>query len=309
MNWKIKALIQNLIAVLPGELSQKVYYFVQRNYGDLRSTNPIEHFNAAAKLIKIIKDRNGSAEGKVFLEIGTGRRLNIPLFLWLAGAGKIITVDLNNYLKKELIDEDIKYLLKNKNLAADYEAEFPFYKERVEVLAGYINEGKNLNDLLTMCSIEYRPNTDAAKLSGLEGKVDYFVSNTVLEHIPEQNLKEILKASSGYLNKEGLSIHFADYIDHFWYSDKSIEKINFLKYGDTAWNFIAGNKYMYMNRLRHSGYLRIINETGLTLIDASAELDEDLKEKIINKRITLNSKFSNLHHDDLATLNSWLVFK
>ena len=46
------------------------------------------------------------------MEIGTGRSLNIPILLWLYGAGKIITVDKNKLLKKETTFSYIE-LLKN----------------------------------------------------------------------------------------------------------------------------------------------------------------------------------------------------
>ena len=52
--------------------------------------------------------------GATFLEVGTGRRINTPLAFWLLGAERVITVDLNPYLKEELVKNDLDYIQKNK---------------------------------------------------------------------------------------------------------------------------------------------------------------------------------------------------
>ena len=47
--------------------------------------------------------------GSTLLEVGTGRRLNVPLILWLLGAEKITSVDLNRYLRPELVAVDMDH--------------------------------------------------------------------------------------------------------------------------------------------------------------------------------------------------------
>jgi hypothetical protein len=72
--------------------------------------------------------------GKTFLEVGTGHQLNIPIALWLCGAGRTITIDLNPYLRSELIREDISYFRKNseeiRRLFSE-QAQQPLYEERL----------------------------------------------------------------------------------------------------------------------------------------------------------------------------------
>ena len=48
-----------------------------------------------------------------------------------------------------------------------------------------------------------------------------------------------------------------DYSDHFSHSDQTISSINFLRYSDDEWQRYAGNRYMYMNRLRHDDVLAL----------------------------------------------------
>ncbi len=65
---------------------------------------------AGTTVVKLIEDHGRSACGSTFLEVGTGRRIGMPLTYWLLGADKVVTVDLNPYLKEELVRDDIAYI-------------------------------------------------------------------------------------------------------------------------------------------------------------------------------------------------------
>ena len=86
MDWRWKARLQNLIAHLP--FADPIYYRVQRAIGGLRpgENSPVEWFQAAVRLITILRDCGSDPTGKHFLEIGTGRMLGMPTALWLCGA-------------------------------------------------------------------------------------------------------------------------------------------------------------------------------------------------------------------------------
>jgi hypothetical protein len=309
MNWKIKALMQNVIALFPKGISDKLYYYIQRNYGDLRKVDPTPHFDAAAEMIKMLRGQGMDIKGKSFLEIGTGRRLNIPLFLWMAGAEKIVTNDLNNLLQKELIGEDINYIFSDNAYIRKYVDSSLLDEKRIELLKEFKNRDWDLDELLSFCGITYIHSTDCATLKGINGKIDYFISNTVFEHIPVGELEKILISGKKYLTEKGLSIHYIDYIDHFWYSDKSISKINFLKFSNKVWNIIAGNKFMYMNRMRHSDYINLIKNTGNSIIEVEIESDNELIKMIAEKKLKINSIFHNRSANDLMCTCSWIVFK
>src|SRR5918997_5963825 len=98
MNWQQKARIQNLIGALP--LSNAIYYAVQRSVGSLRKgqANPVEYYDAARRMAAWSRATGRDVEGMRFLEVGTGRNVNLPTALWLCGAEHVTTVDLNPYL-------------------------------------------------------------------------------------------------------------------------------------------------------------------------------------------------------------------
>src|SRR5918998_679524 len=103
VNWKWKARVQNVVAMLP--LSNQIYYAMQRTVGSLKPgrTNPLEWFDAALTKVRWIRETGRDIEGRTFLEVGTGHNVNVPLALWLCGAGRIVTVDLNRYLSLPMV--------------------------------------------------------------------------------------------------------------------------------------------------------------------------------------------------------------
>ena len=51
--------------------------------------------------------------------MGTGRTLNIPFGLWLAGAGSVTTFDLKCYLRPELIAESLSGMRQHEEVIRD----------------------------------------------------------------------------------------------------------------------------------------------------------------------------------------------
>nr|NIV33804.1 hypothetical protein [Anaerolineae bacterium] len=165
MNWKRKAFIQNAIAKLPSDLSYRLYYFVQRRFGGLRRPYPFSRLRATAEILARIREQGRSAESRAFLEVGTGPRLNLPIALWLCGASEIWTVDLNPYLRPELVAEDVAYIRRHRQeiqaLFQPY-ASPSLFRERLARLE--TAEGMRLDGLLDMMHIRYHAPGDAAQL-------------------------------------------------------------------------------------------------------------------------------------------------
>ncbi|MCL4501744.1 MAG: hypothetical protein M1438_07790 [Deltaproteobacteria bacterium] len=106
MNWKIKATIQNLVDRLPDRVANPVYDFIQSRFGALKRyghTTLFRHLQKSLKIIDLLDKVNHTVAGKTFLEVGTGWTLNVPIGLWLCGARKITTVDLNPHLNEDLV--------------------------------------------------------------------------------------------------------------------------------------------------------------------------------------------------------------
>ncbi len=277
MHWKVKAAIQNAISLLPGDLSYNVYFVVQRSVGRLATFDLVYGLHNGIRLLNLIGGVHRTVEAATVFEVGTGRRCSVPLAFWLAGAQQIITVDINSYLRPELVWADFNYLRthpdKIRALFASH-AHLALDSDRLEWLCKQpIN---NTADLLQATSIHYFSPTDARNTFFRQQCCDYHISVNVLEHIPPDALQAIMQEAHRLLKPDGLFVHQIDMSDHFSHTDRSISAINFLRFDDATWHRYAGNRYMYQNRLRSTDYLAMLENSGFTIKTTVAPINQQL---------------------------------
>jgi SAM-dependent methyltransferase len=306
MNWKQKALVQNLVAALPTGLGYAVYYRIQRRFGGLRKPRPEKRLAAGVRIAEHVRARGGTVRGKTVLEVGTGRALAMPLALWLCGAERVRTVDLNPYLRPELVLEDVAYMGRNRGairrLFGRY-ARTPLFEDRFGRLVG---ETADPAGLMEMAGIEYAAPADAAALDLPDRSIDLHVSFTVLEHIPPEVLRAIFAEAGRVLKPDGLLVHFADFTDHFSHADGSISSINFLQFDGPRWQGYAGNRFMYHNRLRIDDLLALFREERLAPVHVEAETDARALEAL-HAGFPLDERFARKSPRTNATATAWIV--
>ena len=307
MNWKLKAFVQNTVSLLPSDTSYAVYYWIQRHFGALRRTNPVSRLVAGVETWKRIVEIGQDPTDKIFFEIGTGRVPLTPVAYWLLGARGTISVDLNPYLRPELVRESLLYMTEHDGEILQIFGS-SLVRERLDRLREFsCARPFSLDAFLDLCSITYIAPGDAAA-TGLEREsVDFHTSFTVLEHIPSDVLRRILEEGNRILRTDGLFVHYIDYSDHFSHSDDSISAINFLRYSDVAWEKYASNRYMYMNRLRHDDFEGLFRSAGHQLLETDTSVDPRCLELLRTETIDLSPRFAEKDTDVLAIVGSWVV--
>lgn len=307
MHWKLKAAIQNTVSILPSSTSYAMYYMIQRHFGGLRRINPVKSLTAGIETWKRIKKVGYDPSQKVFFEVGTGRMPIVPLSFWLMGAKSTVTIDVNPYIKEELIKEAIGYISENQE-----EIQLLFGslldKSRLEAVCSLCKSSAfSVHSFLELCQIKYIAPGDAAKTPLEDKSIDIHTSYNVLEHIPRPILSGIIQEGNRIINEHGLFVHRIDYSDHFSHSDKSISAINFLQYSDSEWDRYAGNRYMYMNRLRHDDFLELFESAGHRILTNEASKDNHSIELLSQGTLPLNERFKNKSEEILSITDSWLV--
>ncbi len=235
MHWKLKAKIQSAVSLLPSSASYAAYYWIQRRFGGLKQTNPISRLTAAIETWKQIQGQHYAPAGKVFFEVGTGRVPLVPLAYWLMGAEKTITIDLNPYLKTDLVAESLQYISENKEEILSLFGSLLDRRRFDELLAFNRDSDFSVYKFLDLCRINYISPGDAADTRLPAQSIDFHTSFTVFEHIPLEILRKILEEGNRIIKNDGLFVHRIDYSDHFSHSDNTISAINFLKYSDDEW--------------------------------------------------------------------------
>ena len=170
MKWYLKALVQNGMSLLPEALAEPIYYRLQRNLGELRNPRFDLRFDAALNTVELLRDHRDGIEGARVLEVGTGRTVDVPMALWLMGAGEVVTVDIARLLRPELVAESYQHLRER----------WPFFRKRFVELAderlvdkrfatlGRATGGgvrpNELHDVLRAMNVRYHAPADATAL-------------------------------------------------------------------------------------------------------------------------------------------------
>lgn len=306
MNWKVKSFIQNMLAMLPSSLSYDAYFLTQSKFGRLRKIDPLIRLGICAEILERIASQGKDHVGRSFFEVGTGRRIVIPLGLWLCGAGNIITIDKNPYLSEKLVFKDIEFMRnypeKVRLLLGAY-SNNQFFEQRFEQLY----KVENLDQLFNLTGIQYLSPADASCTGLADNSIDYHISYVVLEHIAKKVIGGILAEFKRIVREDGLFIHCVDFSDHFSHSDKSITSINFLQFSQAQWDKYANNRYMYQNRMRVDDLSDLLKSAGLDIIKIDARINNRSLELLKNGKIALDQMFADKTPEANATSSAWII--
>jgi SAM-dependent methyltransferase len=300
VHYLLKAALQNAVALLPRPLGQPLYYQLQRRFGALRQVDYQRHLEKAAKIADILHQQNLPLERR-FLEVGTGWVLGTPLGLWLAGAAEIVTVDLHRYLKEELVLGLLRYIGEH---AAELPALFPWVP-RAELMrkAQVVADCRSLAELWLAVPIRYAAPADATHLPGVSAaSIDYHYSTNVLEHVPAVTLAGLLAEARRVLRPGGHLVHLVDLSDHFGHDDPRRMAVHFLRHGPLAWRLLAGNRFMYQNRLRLPQYRALLAAAGLPIVWERAVADAPSLAMLQASRPPVHPQFLSFSAEELAAV-------
>ena len=303
MDWRLKSLIQRTIARLPGRCSNACYYQLQKYFGNLKNETESRVLSAVE-----IGDVVGNAliDASVF-EVGTGRRLNVPIVLWLLGAKEVISVDLNRYLRPELVAADVNYYRIHRAWLEDSLMSVRMPSDCVDRLNRLLSVSASsnrelVNNILRLCRITYVAPTEPTAMGFETDRFDIQLSTHVLEHVTPSALVRILEDGARILKSGGICVHLIDLSDHFAHSDGKISRVNFLQFDEDEWSHYAGNRFMYMNRLRASDYLDVFRHIGFRIFRLESAIDHHCLRLIRRGVVPIAEYFRGKDDDDLATL-------
>jgi SAM-dependent methyltransferase len=273
MHWQIKAGLMDFFSAFPG--GDHLHYWTQRNItkslprSDREFREKLGHAKGHIEALR----RYGSAtiSDPQFYEFGAGWDLVIPFCLYALGVKSQILVDIFDLARIELLNdaiEKIKRLVEEKGTAHMAAQTVP-------------EKGRDawVSLLEQWYGIRYVAPCDA-RATGLQGEsVDCITSTDTLEHIPEDDIRLILKECRRILRKDGVLSFVIDYQDHYSYCDRRITVYNFLRYSRNAWKWFNPG-FHFQNRLRHKDYIRLAAEQGFEVLEENCDavLPKDLAD-------------------------------
>jgi SAM-dependent methyltransferase len=201
----------------------------------------------------------------------------------------------------------IDYLRRNPDLARTILGKYTeanVYSKRWSELLGV---GNDISKILTMTDIQYISPGNAASMAFGDASFDFHISNNVLEHVKPADIVSILEEGKRLLKTSGLFIHKVDFSDHFSHSDKAISSVNFLRYNEVEWRGIAGNRFMFHNRLRINEFMQLLAGTGLKFLAVDAEIDQESLKLLEDGLLVLDPRFTSNSNVDNATRTAWIT--
>lgn len=220
-----------------------------------------------------------------------------------------MTCDLNPYFKEDIWIDSLRWLQSNKELVLEL---CPLIDSNrlTEVLGNKdLRRKAYIIKALHYLGIDYFAPADSSLLPIHDNYFDAHVSFTVLEHIPREILVGIFYEAKRLVRPGGLLVHNIDFTDHFSHSDKHISAIHFLKFSELDFARLAGNRFMYMNRLRDEDFRDLWNQLSLVPYVSERKVSEHLLARLSSGReLPIHADFSAKSNEDIATTESWYAF-
>jgi SAM-dependent methyltransferase len=300
MNWQAKCVIDNAKGALPFQaqlrrLKDRISPYQPNFRRDLDTiVQGIRQVEWMREVLPI--------QGASVLEIGSGWQPIIPLLYSLAGASQVFLTDRNVLLRPETFEAALYSLRTHTQVILDGLNLDP----KVLGYALRQDPGTSMEDRLKEMHLVYMAPCDCRKLNLSAASLDVVTSRNCLEHIPPDVLQEIFHESYRLLKPGGAACHLVDHSDHWEHNDKSLSRVNFLKYSDSffRWTYIF-NSLNYQNRLRHPEYIEMLHKAGFRLAREEHSVDKASLRDLAQMRLA--ERFRKFSNEDLATIDSLLL--
>jgi len=206
------------------------------------------------------------------LEIGHGRTPEVAM--WFAGIGASVTsLDVTSGIPDDSTTSDRAGRL------------LEMVERSCPNAAGLIREAKAANRVASfggswpITFSEY----DGQNIPLRSKSVDLIVSKSTLEHVRRHQVQPLVQEMTRVLKPDGAMLHYIDFRDHMHIQgDHEVhgDWLDCLTYGPRMFSAMFSNRSTYVNRLRLSEWLSILEDAG-----ASVKLNEE-------KRFPLDPSFS-----------------
>lgn len=303
-HWILKAAVQKTLSLLPGAYVGNSFFrrcvtkslrLSDTEFGEslVQCRKHLENYFAAAG--------NSQPAFSVF-ELGTGPYPVIPVGMYLCGASKVTTVDIQPLLSPERVRLTLRFYCEHAE-RGNLPKALPWVDPtRVRCLLELARAADSSMDE-TLAAMGIRAVVeDVTRMELAPSSIDFFFSNTTLQHIPKDTLVAILVEFRQLATPRAVMSHHIYMGDDFARFDPFITEYNFLRFSRQTWELID-NSLHYHNRLRISDYRAILESTGWTLDaeDTAYGLTQDIR------KVPLARDFRHYCERDLLAVRTWIV--
>lgn len=252
-NYIFRLFVYKILQMLPNNLADLVFYFMQKLFGQLGVEKYLESGKFFVNSIVNSKNFNGKFAA---IEIGTGWYPVVPFILLdNQDSTEIFSYDLRNLMSAKNFQETCNMLNVNKNLYNRF----------------HYKSGVNL--------VNY--NFDEIELKNGEQLIVF--SKATLQHIPYETIKAI---HENLIKKFPCHrvFHLINCNDHRQHTDKKLSKYEFLKYNEEFW-LKNCTRFDFHNRMRVSEYKILFKDLGYNIVNSECEKLSENQIELFNREI------------------------
>jgi SAM-dependent methyltransferase len=299
-SWVLKAAVQKLLAALPA--AHVLNHLLQARIThslDLTGDRVTAQMGRCARHLEAYAAPRGTIPARV-LEVGTGWHPLLPLGFHLCGCDEIRTLDRLALVTPRRIRETLEAVVERIRDGSLSGALPRLVPPRADLLRERLRELQAApgTRALETLGIRYQVG-DASEVPA--GSADLVVTNSVLEHLDENELRALLTQMRRVIAPGGVASHFVDLGDHYAVFDRRIDVYNFLKFSDRTWNLV-NSRLHWQSRFRITEYRRLLAETGWVLQEEASQ--RGTLGNLV--KVPLAPKYRHYPLADLLVYRSWI---
>jgi len=245
-------------------------------------------------LVDLARKYNAVTSGSAVLEIGTGWMHWYALYLRMFWDLRITAFDVWDNRQFSALTAGFAKLA----VALQKHGVGPDVQRNLSI----VNGATSFEELYRKLGIEYIIRSSGSTAQFGAASFDAIISMHVLEHVPRQNVAELVENMYRQLKPGGTTIHQIGIDDHLAHYDRSASPKQYIEYSDWTWKLLFENDVQYFNRLQMSEWLTTFERVGFML-------EEQLTEKTCIDSLRVNQRFAGYDQQDLACTILTLVFR
>lgn len=315
LGWRTKVAIQNAIGVLPGSTPFRINEWLTRVVRSipLERTDLTQRFEKGIDNLHFVRLKSGCAvEGKTILELGTGW-LGVDLLLfYLLGAKKIYTVDHHPHLTYATFKNLLSWINTRPDVIGQLEKSelcpASLLQQHLAQVREVHAQCSNLQQMLQSMHIEYRiSHSCRTKPLDLPSQgIDLFYSESVLQRIPEEDLRDTIPdVATRLMSPAAVFFHRINPLDVNAHLDRRLWYLNYLRYSDFFFRVFYSGKLNTQNRLRESDFVDLFTNAGLEVMYVGSYILREDLERL--QKFPVDRRFTSKTIEDLATWRSKIV--
>jgi hypothetical protein len=277
-HWLIKSALQRAISWLPARQRWNHLFqrYVTRSLG-MTASSLAGRLADCQRHLAAYFERHPAAENFTVFELGTGWFPALPIGMFLSGAGRVWTFDIESLLERGRLELLLRCFCELADDGRLVKCLPNLRPDRIVALRAALAESRKKPPAAVLATLGIEVRLDDARKSGIPaGSVDFFFSHSVWQYVPREVLADMLEESVRIARPGAVQSHNVHPGSQFYCFDRKLSPMHFYAYNDKVWRWLD-SAVNPQTRLCLADYRELIKAAGLRLVREES-IRRDVKE-------------------------------